>query len=151
MYTENLPILRIHKLSQEQFDRELATGNTEASSLYLTPDESVDYVIAEDTDGYGWQYRKWASGIAECWESYTQLAANIAISDSPFEGFSYCRVGSQFPFTFVGTPVVYFNVRSDDSNAYCIKDKTVGSAHYFHTNVTDRNVNYSVYAIGRWK
>lgn len=30
---------------------------------------SVDYVVEEGTDGI-WTYRKWASGIAECWGQY---------------------------------------------------------------------------------
>ena len=42
MKTENLPILKIHKLSQAQYDRELAAGNIDETALYLTPDEPVD-------------------------------------------------------------------------------------------------------------
>lgn len=42
MITENLSTLKIHKLSQTQYDRELANGRIEENALYLTPDE--DYV-----------------------------------------------------------------------------------------------------------
>ena len=42
MFTENIPILKIHKLTQEQYDRELATGNIDETALYLTPDEEID-------------------------------------------------------------------------------------------------------------
>ena len=41
MITENLSTLKIHKLTQEQYDRELAAGNIDANALYLTPDEEV--------------------------------------------------------------------------------------------------------------
>lgn len=41
MIAENLSTLKIHKLTQEQFDRELANGNIDDNALYLTPDESV--------------------------------------------------------------------------------------------------------------
>lgn len=41
MITENLSTLKIHKLSQTQYDRELAAGNIDENSLYLTPDEKI--------------------------------------------------------------------------------------------------------------
>lgn len=42
MITENLSTLKIHKLTQEQYDREKAAGNIDPNALYLTPDEEVD-------------------------------------------------------------------------------------------------------------
>ena len=42
MITENLPTLKIHKLTQDQYDREYAAGNIDENALYLTPDEGVD-------------------------------------------------------------------------------------------------------------
>lgn len=42
MNTENLSTLKIHKLTQAQYDRELAAGNIDENALYLTPDEAVD-------------------------------------------------------------------------------------------------------------
>lgn len=42
MTTENLSTLKIHKLTQEQYDRELAAGRIDENALYLTPDEEID-------------------------------------------------------------------------------------------------------------
>ena len=42
MNTENLQTLKIHKLTQTQYDRELAAGNIDENALYLTPDEEID-------------------------------------------------------------------------------------------------------------
>ena len=42
MITENLSTLKIHKLTQEQYDRELSSGNIDTNALYLTPDEEID-------------------------------------------------------------------------------------------------------------
>jgi hypothetical protein len=36
---ENLSTLKIHKLTQAQYERELANGNIDKNALYLTPDE----------------------------------------------------------------------------------------------------------------
>ena len=38
MITENLSTLKIHKLTQAQYDREFAVGNIDPNALYLTPD-----------------------------------------------------------------------------------------------------------------
>lgn len=40
MITENLSTLKIHKLTQAQYEREVEAGRIDASALYLTPDEA---------------------------------------------------------------------------------------------------------------
>lgn len=42
MNTENLSTLKIHKLTQEQYDRELDAGRIDENALYLTPDKEID-------------------------------------------------------------------------------------------------------------
>lgn len=54
MITENLLTLKIHKLTQEQYDRELAAGRIDETALYLTPDEEIDltpYATVEQLNG----------------------------------------------------------------------------------------------------
>lgn len=46
--TENIPTLKIYKLTQEQYDEKLANGTIDEDALYLTPDEEIDV----DLDGY---------------------------------------------------------------------------------------------------
>lgn len=41
MITENLSTLKIHKLTQEQYDRELEAGRIDPSAIYLTPDDNT--------------------------------------------------------------------------------------------------------------
>lgn len=53
MITTNVPILKIHKLAQAQYDRELANGNIDENALYLTPDEgnsAGSYIIPINGD-----------------------------------------------------------------------------------------------------
>lgn len=50
----------------------------------------ADYVISEGTSG-NWRYRKWASGVAECWGEVT---ANTAITDAI--GAMYMKVTDYF-------------------------------------------------------
>lgn len=42
MITENLFTLKIHKLTQEQYERELNAGRIDENAIYLTPDEETD-------------------------------------------------------------------------------------------------------------
>lgn len=41
MITRNISTLKINKLTQAQYDRELAAGNIDENALYLTPDEDT--------------------------------------------------------------------------------------------------------------
>jgi hypothetical protein len=59
LITENLTTLKIHKLTQEQYERELAAGNIDENALYLTPDdgnsetlEDVVYAAEESVDTF---------------------------------------------------------------------------------------------------
>ena len=47
MITENLSTLKIHKLTQAQYDRELAAGRLDENALYLTPNEDIEALKAE--------------------------------------------------------------------------------------------------------
>ena len=38
MITQNLPTLKIHQLTDEQYKRELAAGRIDPNAIYLTPD-----------------------------------------------------------------------------------------------------------------
>lgn len=42
MNIQNLSTLKIHKLTQEQYDRELASGTLKENEIYLTPEEEID-------------------------------------------------------------------------------------------------------------
>ena len=50
MITENISTLKIHKLTKEQYERELAAGRIDENALYLTPDESNSDYVDLDSD-----------------------------------------------------------------------------------------------------
>ena len=56
MITENLSTLKIHKLTQEQYEREVAAGRIDENAIYLTPDEvgavHADTLGGESADFY---------------------------------------------------------------------------------------------------
>ena len=50
MITENLSTLKIHKLTQEQYDRELEAGRIDHNALYLTPDEENSNIYIQNEE-----------------------------------------------------------------------------------------------------
>ena len=104
MITENLSTLKIHKLTQEQYNRELAAGNLDDEALYLTPDTAENSAkklnrIQLPTSGsnYTSHYCKFASATAT--GAYQGFSSTIAIQDN--EGKSFvgiirikCRTGA---------------------------------------------------------
>lgn len=63
LITENLSTLKIHKLTQAQYNRELAAGRIDENAMYLTPDNSATaarYIASigttwTESDGYYYQ------------------------------------------------------------------------------------------------
>ena len=53
MITNNISTLKIHKMTQAQYERELAAGNIDENALYLTPDEARDlslYLMKDEAE-----------------------------------------------------------------------------------------------------
>lgn len=80
MITENLSTLKINKLTQAQYDRELKSGSIDESALYLTPEEEIDL------SGYATiDYVDSKIGMVKVWENDS--------FDSAFEALTYSSIG----------------------------------------------------------
>lgn len=53
----------------------------------VLPTADVDYVVEEGKSGI-WTYRKWNSGIAECWGVYTAVLSHYYGPASGFYGYN---------------------------------------------------------------
>lgn len=63
----------------------------------------ADYVVEKGTSGV-WTYRKWNSGIAECWGIYSATGVSLVVSH--YSGFYYSNgITVNLPFTFETAPV----------------------------------------------
>ena len=126
-------------------------GNTRIPSLF------TDYVVEEGTETINtikWTYRKWDSGIAECWGEWESDAFAPATAVGGFYG----RVIASFYFPtdlFVATPQAFFNLYSWGTGYFWGQIRST-TATKFELSVW-RNDNAtsagkgSIYAIGRWK
>ena len=81
MKTENLPALKIHKLSQAQYERELAAGRIDETAIYLTPDETVDLSDYATQEYVGIKVAEVVNSAPETLNTLNELAA--ALGDDP--------------------------------------------------------------------
>lgn len=95
MNTENLSTLKIHKLSQAQYNRELAAGNIDETALYLTPDDGSDWSQNDETSsGYIKNRTHYEQVIMEeisptfSWEANSYIDGMVAIADLGIYEFS---------------------------------------------------------------
>lgn len=130
--------------------------DTFVNSLNYSQINAVDYVVEEGTSG-SWHYRKWNSGIGECWlPSYNPGTYTCGTARSSL--YSGANLTLTFPITFISTPTVTGNV-SLGTDAYVVwlqfnglgtttaQVRIVGSASIAANN----SYLISVYAIGQWK
>lgn len=107
-------------LSLEKFDGGDYVDNDKINANYDILDKmGVDYVTEQSTSG-SWTYRKFKSGIAECWAKI-----DIGVITGPTSG--WVNVGQTFPITFSEAPVCNFNVGCDttiEMHAMYIKTTT---------------------------
>ena len=117
---------------------------------------AADYVIEEGTDGI-WTYRKWNSGIAECWgtQSFTgingtawgnQYTANVGYVDYPVGLFITT------PKASLVTPVAgYAGACSYNGNEGLSENHTQGIQLVRPTTVSNASFTLSYYSVGQWK
>ena len=112
----------------------------------------ADYIIEQGTSGI-WTYRKWNSGIAECWGNETGISMNINTAyGNVYHGGR--RSSPSFPFT-INNPVPSVNVTGGGGtdfvgNVAYENDKIL----YYWINPTSysfSNGKAQYYVIGTWK
>ena len=86
MITQDISTLKIHKLSQTQFENAKTQGVLAEDAFYLTPDTTADFVVEQGISG-NFVYRKWDSGIAECWGIATDTFQRPADAEAAFGSF----------------------------------------------------------------
>lgn len=113
-----------------------------------------DYVVAQGTSG-GWRYRKWNSGIAECF-----LSSEVVPSSGA--GEKYHSVNLPFEFynnsyhvSVTGVKAANQNYAHDfllgDSSSNDGRTTTSIMFHFHYTLATPYSVGFTIFVMGRWK
>lgn len=123
--------------------------------LYPMNEQMPDWVVAQGTSGI-WTYRKWHSGIAECWGTYTaSIAVNIA--SASYGGYRSDQItATAWPTgTFVAAPTVTATVQSGGGTwVNNVAGSDASAAKFFLScgaSMAAANRSVAIHAIGRWK
>lgn len=122
------------------------------SELVVGGNPVADSVIEQGIKGI-WTYRKWASGIAECWgEKY--FTCNL----SGVGASVYVANGSaDFPFAFAARPIVSGSCPNTYANWVNIAShiSNYGKCEWLYYQTNDNGTGEQrivyIYAVGRWK
>ncbi len=125
-----------------------------AGKLFFVEDDTADYVIAQGVSDEGVRYRKWKSGVAECWANIPY--SSFVVSDV----ISYCTVTLPFGLRHyeLETPVLQITL-STNLSVTAIVTRAAPTDGYSntcyvdlkHSSALSTDLCAHVYIFGRWK
>ena len=115
----------------------------------------ADYIIEQGTIG-AWAYRKWNSGIAECW---CAVADTVTYEGSAFGGYLYYTGYYSYPINFISAPTVSYNATFTSGYTAIIGDQgTIEPSNFGRVRILSNigdlqgaSVLVRIHATGRWK
>ena len=120
-------------------------------------DYVVEHRITTASDGSTWIYKKWASGIAECWgRKVYNINQYSTFGTSNGMWWAY-QVDIYYPFTFIEKPLIFpdstvstaFTITTIVESTTTTEKVTVFSAVHNTSGYLDNFIR--VYAVGKWK
>ena len=129
------------------------SGSGSAETKANSADNAADYVVEQGVSGI-WTYRKWNSGLAECWERYF---GNVNAAANNWSGYYYSGpIEVDFPFEFKTLEAVNFDGGSNDYLNFARNfASTVTQARFIiaghSADATNVGIDVSIAAKGRWK
>jgi hypothetical protein len=79
-----------------------------------------DYIVEQGTKD-GWTYRKWNSGLAECWKILTHKTAITTSWGALYQGTATSR--QEYPFPFIDKPVEQASLTAGSHQAILFPEK----------------------------
>jgi hypothetical protein len=154
--TENLRLIKpeaTDNVSPQPYNQNFDKIDTEIQGL------KTDYVVAQGQQGI-WTYRRWSSGIAECWiEAYKLPAINFTAGWGQVLWSADVTSPGEYPFKFKTLPLVIPTWASTSNYSCPIWAKPYGGSLTKCPNFqaidqskgTQKNAVLAVYVKGMWK
>ena len=112
-----------------------------------------DWVVEQGTSGI-WTYRKWNSGIAECWGTKEKSITGVS-KTAPFSGYCYSFGSINYPSDlFNSTPTGVVSCRTGDLYNVVSYSNVYGNnlSVELQSNASGTRTCYAyIYLIGLWK
>ena len=141
------------EISIADIDDDVAEIQTDLETL------STDYIVSQGTQGM-WTYRKWNSGIAECWGVTPYEICTIESDPTTGLKTQYTPTRS-YPFSFASIPIVLIQICAANHSVYGGFIKNNGSvdntpSYGFYAaeaaySSTGFIVSTNIQVIGKWK
>lgn len=121
-------------------------------TLFFVEDGEADFVVEQGSDTDGWSWRKWNSGIAECWA----IRESTINRKQTVNGFYFAHGRVTFPFAFIVAPVVTYSVQATSGYDFCGRASVYPKFFTWYSGSTSSmqeisSITIHTYAIGRWK
>ena len=135
-------------------DATVTAENIAAALGYTPANAENDFIVAQGTSGI-WTYKKWNSGLAECFGINVLTAVNC----SSAIGSLYWGYGPEvvYPFKFINAPALMMNYGKYDAicmlamRGKSMEDKAPSLILMVTSKNTNVNGEQHIYAVGRWK
>lgn len=111
----------------------------------------ADYVVEQGTDGI-WTYRKWASGVAECWGEYKTTITHYT---SVFGGYGYNTSVNYPTGLFIAAPQYIYSATV--GNGFALTGTKLGNSTVYAnvyavcTSAGSQATSWDISVKGRWK
>ena len=134
-------------------------GSWQGWKTLLDSNNTADYVVEQGTSGI-WTYRKWNSGLAECWGVYTMTTAATKTWGSLYYSDTLApRIN--YPFTFTSRPQESAFLHGSSVAGWVYPEAggiglntTTQTGQYGFvrpTTIASSEVKYEYTVVGRWK
>ena len=139
--------------------RQNIAGSWKGWKTILDSTNTADYVVQQGTSGI-WTYRKWNSGVAECWGVYTMTSAATKTWGSLYYSDTLApRIN--YPFTFTSRPQESAFLHGSSVAGWVYPEAggiglntTTQTGQYGFvrpTTIASSEVKYEYTVVGRWK
>ena len=141
-----------------EFTSDPQTQINNIASSVATP---LDYIVEQGTSEI-WTYRKWNSGIAECFGTYERSISNTTTWNTfgPFQSTT-AVLPTKYPFTFTAIPNEFVNANNSSAglnDGWIYRgsgNSTTKTATYKYAKTSKASgtltLYTSIYVVGRWK
>lgn len=146
------------ELTQAQYDALTPSQQTDGTVYFITdanstPNNIVDFIVEQGTSGI-WTYRKWHSGIAECWGLDSR---SRAITNSFGNAYYADLTAISFPSGLFTTAPTVTASRANIGNTTGLVTVSIGAdatkvyGYAYSAASLTTTVAISFHAIGTWK
>lgn len=120
-------------------------GNT------IIPSLTVDYIVEQGTSGI-WTYRKWSSGIAECWGDYAINNVSAGATFSPLVVRTFSGYISLPTSLFTSAPQAFASGQwGSQYSIVSVNSTSTTEVILSLMSASAGNLTAQVYVIGKWK